>query len=191
MQKSSDAELNLQMYTFISKKIADITLELPDRIATNCHEYTLYRESLHAGKLYGGTNFSFIEYENNLVRIDRNAGFFQKTSYDLFDHRTGSYMGSFKFSNNLKKCTLTLEAGSIFHFHKDSSGKVFYRPSTWNKFRHEMNSEKDMIVYSGRSSDLDIYEGTIETTNETLLLPMLAGIYIIEERLRMLREFSG
>jgi len=173
------------MFTFTGKKIADIVLELPDNIAVDCHEYNIIREDQFIAKVYGGRKFTFLMFENNLIRIDRIEGFFSPATYTLSNHHTNSYLGEFKFSRNQKEGTLSLLDGNIFFFHTDTSRKVFYKPSTWNQVRYEMTNSSDKIILSGKFIGSTISEGEIETTNTELILPMLVGIYLIEEKARI------
>ncbi|MFT3912208.1 MAG: hypothetical protein QM737_22465 [Ferruginibacter sp.] len=162
---------------------------MPDKIAVDCHEHTLMQENIPIGKVYGGRKFTFLKLPANLVRIDRVGGFFSKPGYNIVDHSTGSYLGCLEFT--WRECIITLQDKTVFYFHKDSSDKAFYKPSTWNKFRHEMTNSTDKIIFSGRINSAEIFDGSIETTNERLILPMMIGIYILEEKQRIRNENAG
>ena len=178
-------------YTFSGKAIADIILELPDKIAIDCREYEIRDENNLLAKLYGGNKFTFIKLPDILIRIDKIRNLFQRDSYLIYDHSKDSVLGSLEFSDSFKECTIAMQDGSRFDFHKDSLEKVFYKPSTWSKFRHVMTSPSSVIIFSGNVSKTRYFDGTIEASNQESLFAVVVGIFILEEKARIQNEYSG
>jgi hypothetical protein len=58
------------MFSFSSKFINDIVLELPHKIGKNCKQYTIEKNGNLKGKILASDDFTFIEFENQSLKID-------------------------------------------------------------------------------------------------------------------------
>ena len=54
-----------------------------------------------------------------------------------------------------------------------------------------MTNSTDKIVFSGRTNSSALFDGIVETTDDRLVLPIMIGIYILEEKQRIKNDNSG
>lgn len=178
------------MFTFSSKRIDDIVIEYPDKIAHNCRQYKVKKDNYVVGKLYGGDKFTFIEFPDHFLRIDKQKRFIRNTIYSMVDHNSNTFLGGYEFLSNGQECIMSFESNGTFFFHEDISTKKLFKSSTWDLFKNEMTNSSDIIVYEGRTFRGN-NEGIITSTNEELVLPIIAGLFIIEEKYRISSEHAG
>jgi len=179
------------MLTFQRQKIKDIVIANPDKIARNCTSYEIKSHDFLVAKVYGGDCFSFIEFSDMVLRIDRKREIFRESQYLMHNNETEEFIGKYRFTKGIDECILELSNGDILFFSKIDLGYRPFKPSTWNDFEFKMSYKAENISYEGRLLKNDVFEGTINTTNENSMFSITAGIFFIEERFRLVYENSG
>jgi hypothetical protein len=93
--------------------------------------------------------------------------------------------------NSKNECILNIINGSTYFFHKNKVAWNILKPKTWLSFEHHLTDSVDNISFVGNTQLSSLPHGIIDSTNDLLILPILAGISIIEENIRTSRETSG
>ena len=179
------------MYNFSCSHINNLIIEYPHRISKNCKQYDLTKDGKRVGTFLAGDKFSFIEFSDRIIRIDRVKKLFKKDVYSIVDHKNEHFLGSFNFLDNHDECILSLTEESTYFFHRNSFPKKIGNPKTWFSFNYDLTDSKDIITFSGKTSLKNNPTGNIESTNPELLLPTIGGLFIIEENIRRFIENSG
>ena len=140
------------MFTFSSIEIDDLIIEHPDRIARKCKQYDVKKDNKVVGKLSTGDKFSFIEFSNQKLRIDKTKKFLKKPVYSISNHMTDEFSGSFEFLDTRDECIVSFAKGSTYFFHKDIVNKKLLNPKTWFLFKHILTDSTDIISFSGKAT---------------------------------------
>ena len=85
------------MLTFVGKKIKDIVIQQPDKIATDCKSYDIKKDGMLLSQFYGGDKFSFLQFDDITMRIDRKRRFLNDTLCTIFIRDTDQETGEYKF----------------------------------------------------------------------------------------------
>ena len=178
------------MFEFSSIDIADITLRLPDKIGTNCCEYSLTNNELVVGKVLTCDKFALLSYQKQTLIINRVKFYFRQKKYSIECCKTAETFGTLEFLDSYE-CIVSLNMGSTYFFHKNVAPKKLLSPLTWASFEHHLTDSTEDICYSGKKQLNRTTQGIIKSTNEQLLLPTLTGIFILDEFIRTFHENSG
>jgi len=179
------------MYQFSSKYIKDIILELPYKIGKNCKQYIIEKNGKTIGKILCSEDFTFIDFEGHSLKIDRLRCYLKDKKYHLKNFQTETIDADLEFLSRYNECILNIRNGSTYFFHKNKASKKILNPKTWLSFEHHLTDSIDDISFLGYQPLNSLPYGIIETTNDLLILPILAGLCIIEENIRTFLENSG
>ena len=179
------------MYHFSSSYINDIILELPHKIGKNCKQYTIEKNGELKGRVLASDDFTFIDFERQSLRIDRLRYCLTKKEYDLKNYQTATTTATLEFLNRNNECIVNIMKGSTYFFHKNQAARSILKPKRWLSFEHHLTDSIDTISFLGNTPLTGLPNGIIESTNDLLILPMLAGLSIIEENMRTFYETSG
>ena len=178
------------MFNFSCNSVADITYRLPDKIGTNCCEYSVTKNELPLGRVLTCDKFALVFFEDQSLIINRVKFYFKQKKYSIESYKSGETFGSLEFLDSYE-CIVSLNQGSSYFFHENRANKKLLNPTTWFNFEHHLTDSVDDICYSGNKPLNGLSKGIIETTNEQLLLPTLIGLFILDEFLRTFQENSG
>jgi hypothetical protein len=189
------------MLTFRRTFIEDILIKETGKILKNCKLYVISNDTKIAGRFYSGDNFSFIESEEQKIRIDSNRHFFKPSIYHFYEQYNNSFLGRFEIPNDngFGQGKLHIAEGETYQWIENRDHRWILNASTWNLYRFDLISVSHNIVYYGKMTPgvgnqicpEQIFEGEIQSTNDTLLLPILVGIYIMEEKFRRIEQDPG
>jgi hypothetical protein len=179
------------MYNFKSTYIDDIILELPDKIGRACKQYIVEKNDEIIGIVRSADKFAFIELKNILIQIKRPKFYFNKKIYSLKNFKSEDNIGTLEFLYSKNECILSLTQGSTYFFHQNTANKNILKPKKWFTFEHHLTDSTDIISYLGNHPLNSLPFGKIVTTNDQLILPIVTGLFIIEENIRTFQENSG
>ena len=184
-------EILKDMYHFSSKYINDVILELPHKIGKNCKQYSIERNGKLKGKILASDDFTFIDFESQSLKIDRLRFCLTEKKYHLKNYQTETTAATLEFLSSGNECILNITEGSTYFFHKNQAARNILNPKTWLSFEHHLTDSIDDISFLGSTPLSSLPNGIIDSTNDQLILPILAGLSIIEESIRTYRETSG
>lgn len=189
------------MFTFDRTFIGDILIKETGNVLKNCKLYEVFNGAKNIGRFYSGGNFSFIETDDRKFRIEQISHFINRTEHLLYDQYTQQLIGQFSIPDSLSlkhsKCFMYLLPNIAYEWEQDSEHKRIQKKDTWDLYRFNLLSVHHKIVYYGRiipnlsSGYLNPdqhFRGEIQTTNDSLLLPIFAGISIMEQGFRRIEQ---
>ncbi|MFT3827476.1 MAG: hypothetical protein QM731_26375 [Chitinophagaceae bacterium] len=158
-----------------------------------CFLYDIKKDDNTICKLYTGKYESFMEYNNQKYRIEKKMKIFKKDRYLIFNYLNNDSIGYYEFADNQwfgkTACTMYLNGRKPFHFIQNDAHKNIFKKSTWNSYRFDMTDSVDDAHYLGKFTGSKT-KGEIYTTNETDLLPVFLGLFMAEEKFRLIMEKS-
>lgn len=140
--------------------------------------YELTSEGQFAGKVYFGSNCSFIQAPGLVVRIDYIRHFLRSNEYHLIHHLTGEQIGYIDFYSSFS------DTGGIANIHFATTAFLFRRnrshvswrnPSSWSLTRYDMSNTDLETSYFYRSNEVT----RIECSKEEQWLEILTGLFVI------------
>lgn len=179
------------MYNFSREYIKDIILELPHKIGKNCVEYKVEKNGELLGKILASDDFTFIDFENKTLKIDRDRGCLRNKKYSVINYQEEIVSATLEYLNTSNECIINIKEGSTYFFHKNQAIKKILNPKTWFKFEHHITDSKDDISFFGTYKINYLDSGIIRTTNEKLTLVVLIGLSILDEYIRTSQETAG
>jgi hypothetical protein len=87
------------MLKFLRTFIDCITICETGKIITNCKLYEISDSGRRLGRFYAGDNYSFMETEEEKIRIDYSKHFFTRSDYKIYNQYTGELIGHFDIPN--------------------------------------------------------------------------------------------
>ncbi len=174
------------MLTFDRRHIGNIFLtEINQEL--DCYQYEVKKDGLIISTMYSSAPLSLIILPDVTLRVDRERKLFRKSHHKMFNHNTGTLEGTFEFpdwqSASHTRCIVRFTDNSVYSFNQNNDHRRLLKPKTWSTFRFDMTNSENMISYIGNQSSCEI-----ECTNEKNLLPIVSGIFIIDEKFRILNE---
>lgn len=125
-------------------------------------------------------------------------------AYHLFHAYTDEEIGHYKIPNAvwlyLEDSFLYLKGFAPLKMAQNTSHRRLFKPKTRRQYTFELKSEELTVVYTGEINsgmweghirEDQVLEGYIETSSPHALLPLFAGIHIIEEDFRRIENIPG
>ncbi len=180
--------------------IDDVLIAETARILTNGKLYELFNDKERVGRFYSGDNYSFAEFNEEKIRIESKRQLLANSEYHIFNQYTGELIAHYKINSLGLKDDVTgnlfLANGYSYHYSEIHDHRKITKPKTWGLYRFDMTSEKHSISYYGRMTPnsfrginpAQVFEGEIQSTEDSFLFPIVAGIFIIEEKFRLLEQ---
>ena len=129
---------------------------------------------------------------------------FGTPSYKLIYQYTGEEIGYYKIPNAvwlyLEDSFIYLSNLSPLKMAQNTSHRKLFKSQTLRQYTFELTNNELKVIYSGemipnvRVNHVDekqVFEGSIQSTRATDLLPIFAGIHIIEEDFRRIEQNLG
>lgn len=179
------------MFQFSSKYINTNHTELPYKIGEHCKQYLVESDGKFIGQVLSSDNFTWIDYGDHSVKIDRLRYCNTQKTYYLNNYKTETVAATIEFLSRNDECIVNINEGSTYFFHKNQADWSLLKPTSWFLFEHHLTDSADDITITGNLPFNGLPSGIIYSTNEQLILPILAGLSIIEEKLRTFNETSG
>jgi len=192
------------MLTFHRKFIEDILIKETGKIIKNCKLYNVLNGDTKVGLFYSGDNYSFVDFNEQKIRIDQNKRFFKRSEYTFLNQYTRELLGHFEIPNGVylgeMNSKLHLLDGPTYQWTQNYSQERPFRSRASNIYSFDLVSKEHNIVYYGKMTpDIavnyinpdQVFDGEIQSTDESLLLPILIGIYIMEEKFRRKEQDLG
>lgn len=179
-----------EMYHFSSKYVNDNVSE-PHKIGKNCKQYTIEKDDILTGRILSSDDFTFIEYEGQSLKIDRIRFSLTERKYIVKNYAIDTISGTLEFLNGNEECIINITDGSSYFFQRNQASRSFLRPKTWLSFDYHLSDSIDDISYLGSTPLGNLPKGIIHATNDFLVLPILLGLFVIEETTRTFLENSG
>ena len=178
---------NSGILTFNRKRLENVYLK-PLRQTFDCLHYCIKRDSDLIFDLFSTPDITLISLPTGLLRIERRRKLFRKTQYYIYDHPTNCSIGTLEFldrrSANKTCCIVTFANNSTYKLEQNNSISNIFRPKTWNQYLFEMHDYNDAFVtYSGTKTN-----GTITSNNLERPSMIAVGMYIIDEKFRIISE---
>jgi len=153
----------------------------------DCHQYEVKNEGRIVGTVFSSSRLSLIILPDVTLRVDRERRLLKKSHHKMFNNRTGALVGVFEFpdwqSASHTRCILRFIDGSVYSFNQNNDHIKLLKPKTWALFRFDMSNSENFISYFSSQSS-----GEIECTDDNNLMPIVSGIFIIDEKFRLIRE---
>lgn len=174
------------MLKFYRQNIGNIFLkEVNQRV--DCYQYEVRNEDAVVSTMFSSASFSLIILPDATLRVERERRLFRKSHYKMFNHSTEALVATFEFpdlqSSSSARCIVRFEDETVYSFIEHNDHRTVFKSSTWNSFRFNIANSENFISFYGTQA-----EGEIECTNENILLPILSGLFIIDEKFRLLSE---
>ena len=187
--------------TFLDKVIINETR----KVIKNCKLYNILTSGNQIGRFYSGDNYSFAEFEEQKIRIDSEKHFFTNSEYKIYNQYTGDIIGNFEIPNGgIGRTGMTsmlyLSNGDKYRWTENKDHRNIIRPSTLSIYKFDFVSITHSIIYYGKMTpDIalsyvnpnQIFEGEIQTSDDRRLMPIIMGIYIMEEKFRRQEQDLG
>lgn len=146
------------MLTFRRTFIEDILIKETGKILKNCKLYIISKESKTVGRFYSGDNFSFIESEEQKIRIDSNRHFFKPSTYHFYEQYSNSLLGHFEMPNGLivgqMNAHLHFSKGEMYQWTETRDHRRILNAATWNLYRFDLTSKEHTIDYYGKMTQV-------------------------------------
>jgi len=193
------------MLMFQRTFVDTVTIHETGKIIKNCKLYNISESNNRVGRFYSGDNYSFAEIGEQKIRIDAEKHFFRDSEYKIHDQYTGDIIGHFEIPNGGigrtgMRSILCLSNGDKYYWTQNNDHRNILKPKTLSKYRFDLVSNDHSIIYYGKMTpDIalsyvnpdQIFEGEIQSTDYKLLLPIITGIYIMEEKFRRQEQDPG
>ncbi|MEP7375244.1 MAG: hypothetical protein ABI675_17725 [Chitinophagaceae bacterium] len=188
------------MLTFTRKFIGNVLVAETGNVLTNCKFYEVLDNEVRIGRFYSGDNYSFAEFQEQKIRIESKRHFFSRSEHKIFNQYTKALIGYYEIPNGRfmgdNKAKLHLANGYTYRWKELYDHRKVLKPGTWGLYRFDLGSEKHFISYYGRMSPNhfrninpeQVFEGEVQSTEGTFLLPVFSGIFIMEEKFRQLEQ---
>ncbi len=174
------------MLTFDGQHIGNIFLTEINQ-SLDCYQYEVKKDGRIISTIYCSSLLSLMILPHVTLRVDRERRLLRKNHHKMFNQRTGTLEGTFDFpdwqSASHTRCIVWFTDNSVYSFNQNNDHRKLLKPKTWNVLRFEMTNSENTICYIGTQSF-----GEIECTNEKNLLPIVSGIFIIDEKFRIMNE---
>ena len=186
------------MLTFHRTFQDEVLIVETGRYIKNCKLYNISRDGTRIGRFYSGDNYSFAEFDDQKIRIDPKKRFFVDLEYPFRNQYTDELLGSYTFRAKSffdeLDTRLHLSGGESYEWKRDFSIDNRLSRGTSRLYKFDLVSNKHLIVYYGKMTpDVtksyvnpnQVFEGEIQSTDETFLLPIFMGIFFMEEAFRV------
>jgi hypothetical protein len=177
------------MLTFEKRYIGDVFFKEVNQ-SLDCHKYEIKKFDRIVGTVFSSDRLSVIILPDITLRIERERRLLKKCHHRMFNNSTGGPVGVVEFSDwqsfSGTRCILRFSDGTVYSFTQNNEHRRLLKPSTWSLFRFDMSNSENFISYfMGPSS------GEIECTDYSNLIPVATGIFIIDEKFRLIKESNG
>jgi hypothetical protein len=179
------------LLTFDHLHLGDTYIKQINGKVRNCYFYKLTKNNLTVANLYFGDKISFIDLPGKPMLLKRNRPLFKEESYLLTDLITQEEICFFRFSvwqtAFALSATIRFADQSAYLIRQNNLHRRLFKPSTWWQYRFQMQSANDTVSYVGvlKGRRLD---GEISTTNSEIIVPIITGLYAIDEKFRVRYE---
>jgi hypothetical protein len=186
------------MFNFIRRKAGAFHFQDYNKTAYDCKFYEIEGDGVVPSRLFYSEHFAMMDIpQQSMTRIERESRFLKKDNYVIFKHPGYWQIGEIRFPGwqARYKCSVHLDDGTQYLFQKHTEHTRVFKPKTWNDYRYSLSGGEFPVFYSGRyvrkkmaNKKQRIFEGEIRMPCEHPMLPVLVGLYLIEEHFRMEME---
>ena len=192
------------MFKFQRTYIGDTFISETNSHIKECKLLHVSDANGRVGKFYSGANFSFIEFEKDKYRIDYIPKLLRMPTYRLVHAHTDEEIGHYEIPNvvwlYLEDSFLYLKSYTPLKMAQNTSHRKLFKSQTRKQYTFELTSQELQIVYKGEVSPAmwpgsiledQVFEGTIHSSSPDALLPLFAGLHIIEENFRRIENTTS
>jgi hypothetical protein len=189
------------MLQFERKFIGDILIAETNSVLEKCKLYEIFDGQEMLGRFYSGENYCFADCANWKIRFEAEKHFFKKSIYRIIEQNTGQVLDEMNIPNSSPFIEIDnafiLANGESFAWTKSMKDYAIFKKSTWNRYRFNLFSEADYFVFNGvmepnnQAEYLNpdqVFKGEIHSKVGVKILPILAGIYLMEESFRRIED---
>lgn len=168
------------MFTYEKKQIGRIFLKELNRIVDPCDLYEIKKEEKLVASLYSSAELSLAVLPDRVFRIDREQKFFQKRRYRMFD-RYNELVALFEFPLGQPSAdgAVYFKDGPVYSLIEKTDHRRLLKVHTWGLYRFDMSDSEILISFFGTR-----LQGHILPDNEAHLVPIISGMFIVDEKFR-------
>lgn len=145
-----------------------------------------------------------MEFGKDKYLIDYIPKLLRMPAYHLVNAHTDEEIGHYEIPNvvwlYLEDSFLYLKGYAPLKMAQNTSHRKLFKPQTRRQYTFELTSPELQIVYKGEVDPAmwagsilkdQIFEGSIHSSDPDALLPLFAGLHIIEEDFRRIENTTG
>ena len=155
-----------------------------------CYKYEIVDTGEIISSVCASKATTLIYFSDLQLRIERNRRLFTKPYHFMYDHKSGEQLGVFEFPNwqsaSKARCILRLNNGQVYSFIQNNEHRRLLKPSTWGRYCFEMTNSENWINYEGNRNT-----GSITCADETDVMSIALGFFIIDDKFRTSEETAG
>ena len=193
------------MLTFHRTYIDQVMIVETGKTIAACKLYNIYQGGERLARFYSGGNYSFAEFAEQKIRINTDNGIRRGEYHFVYNQYTKEQIGYFiipvwRIHLADVPTKLRLADGQHYTWTENTAHRSILKPITRSTYRFDFLSPHHSIVYYGKMipnvsanfvNPNQVFTGEIQTTNDQLLLPIVLGIYIMEEKFRSMEQEIG
>ncbi|OQP47727.1 hypothetical protein A4R26_31860 [Niastella populi] len=155
-----------------------------------CYKYEIVDVNENITTVYASESITLVYFLDMIIRVERNRRLFAKPHHVIYDNASKEQLGVFEFPNwqsaNKTRCILRLNTGKVYSFIQNNNHRRLLKPSTWSRYCFEMTNSENWITYDGNRK-----MGSITSPDESEIMPIALGFFIIDDKFRSSEESSG
>jgi hypothetical protein len=155
-----------------------------------CYKYEIFDASENISSVYASQSMTLVYCSDMQLRVERTRRLFAKPHHFIYNNKNGEQLGVFEFPNwqsaAKTRCILRLNAGQVYSFIQNNDHRRLLKPATWGRYCFEMTNSEHWITYDGNRKT-----GSITSADETDIMSIALGFFIIDDKFRTSEETAG